>query len=791
MKNLITCILILFFHLFGHSQQISVSGKVEDKTTKEALPYVTVSVKDSSLKTVVIGVTDDKGIFNLEGLPIGKMTISFSFMGYQNYAQPFDIISGRPKTELGTIGLSTDAVQLNAVEINGQKPNISLKLDKKVFEVGKDVLSQNGSAHDVLNGVPSVAVSPTGSVSLRGNSSVLVLINGRQSGLTQNNALDQIAADQIERIEVITNPSSRYDASGSAGIINIILKKNKKSGFSGQVRLVAGSPNDSRLNPSINYKSEKINIFSNFSIRSSDYVGLYTTNQSTMNNGTLSYLNHVQNEDRHDDGKLIYFGADYFIDEHRTITAAFLKNATKDNDKTHLLYNYNKADHAKDSTLTRQGKSLEKRDYNQLEFNYTQTFKQPAKKWTIDVQYDWWNSDKDWNLSTQRLYPTVLKYPGIRTSSIGSSKDLLVQSDFTQPIDSVSVFEFGVKTEIRKVASNFLAEQEEGNTWSIYQNIENDMNYDETIASGYAQYSNKKGRFNYMLGLRNEFTKIAITDVKNTYNDDKKYSQLFPTVNLSYKFDASTLQLNYSKRINRPSLYALYPFNELTDLNSQYIGNPDLNPSFTDVFELAFLKTWKTFTLNPSVYYQWESGYIQDFTYRENDIFFTTPINIQHEIRSGAELSTLYNPVKWLQINMEMNFYHFTQKGSYQEENLDYKGQTFTGRLNTQIKLPVKFSFQGRYNFRGAQQNAQTKNDALQSLDFGLSKTLLKDKATLVFDVTNAFNLRQNKSTTTGTDYYIAENSIPNAARYRLSFVYRFNLTDPKAIRQANSANRN
>ncbi|QSB28808.1 outer membrane beta-barrel protein [Flavobacterium sp. CLA17] len=791
MKTLINCILILFFHLFSHAQQTSVAGKVKDKETKEVLPYVTVSVQDSKMKTVIIGVTDDQGIFNLEGLPMGKMTISFSFIGYQNYAQPLEIISVKQKIELGIIGLSTDAVELNAVEISGQKPNISLKLDKKVFEVGKDVLSQNGSANDVLNGVPSVAVSPTGSVSLRGNSSVLVLINGRQSGLTQNNALDQITADQIERIEVIANPSSRYDASGSAGIINIILKKNKKSGFSGQVRLVAGSPNDSRLNPSINYKSDKINIFSNFSIRSSDYVGLYTTNQATANNGTTSYLNHVQNENRHDDGKLIYIGADYFIDEHRTITAAFLKNATKDNDKTQLLYDYSNASLAKDSILNREGKSLEKRDYNQFEFNYTQTFKQPVKKWTIDVQYDWWNSDKDWNLATQRLYPTVINYAGIRTSSIGNSKDLLVQSDFTQPIDSVSVFEFGVKTEIRKVSSIFLAEQQQGDTLNIYQNIDNDMNYDETIASAYAQYSNKKGRFNYMLGLRNEFTKIEITDIKNTYNDDKKYNRVFPTANLSYKFEASTLQFNYSKRINRPSLYALYPFNELTDINSQYIGNPDLNPSFTDVFELAFLKTWKTFTLNPSVYYQWESGYIQDFTYRENDIFYTTPINIQHEIRSGAELSTLCNPIKWLQINLEINFYHFTQKGNYQDENLDYKGQTLTGRLSTQIKLPAKFSFQGRYNFRGAQQNAQTKNDALQSLDFGLSKMLLKDKATLVFDVTNAFNLRQNKSTTTGTDYYIAENSIPNAARYRLSFVYCFNLTDPKAIRQGNSANRN
>lgn len=790
MKTLITSILILLFHFLANAQQTTVSGKVQDNTTKEALPYVTVSIKDNTLRTVLIGVTDERGVFSLEKLPTGKMTISFSFMGYQNYTQLLEIVSGKPKMDLGTIGLSTDAVQLNAVEINGQKPNISLKLDKKVFEVGKDVLSQNGSAHDVLNEVPSVAVSPTGGVSLRGNSSVLVLINGRQSGLTQTNALDQIAADQIDRIEVITNPSSIYDASGSAGIINIILKKNKKSGFNGQVRLVAGSPNDSRLNPSINFKSDKINIFSNFSIRSSDYVGLYTTNQSTTNNGSPSLMNRVQNEDRHDDGKLMYLGADYFFDEHHTITAAFLKNATHDNDKTHLKYDYSN-DTSLDSTLTREGKSLEKRDYNQLEFNYTQTFKKEAKKWTINIQYDWWNSDKNWNISTQRLFPTPITYPGIRTKSIGNSKDLLIQSDFIQPIDSVSVLEFGIKSEIRKVSSDFLAEQQQENDWIIYQNIDNNLKYTETISSAYVQFSDKIGQFSYMLGSRTELTQISITDIKNKYDDKKNYAKLFPTVNMSYKFENSTLQLNYSKRINRPALYALYPFNELTDLNAQYVGNPDLNPSYTDAFELGFLKTWKKLTLNPSVYYQREKNYIQDFTYRENDIFYTTPINIDYETRTGFELSTLYNPLKWLQVNVEMNFYSFAQKGDYQEKNLDYKGETFTGRLSTQIKLPAKFSFQGRYNFRGEQQNAQTTSAALQSIDFGLSKTLLKDKATIVFDVSNAFNLRQNKNTTTGTDYLFKEVSIPNAARYRLSFVYRFNLNDPKVIRQANSANRN
>jgi outer membrane receptor protein involved in Fe transport len=792
MKTILTAFLILFFFLSANAQQATVYGKVQDDASKTALPYVTIAVKNSVSKIVAAGITDEHGAFSLDGLPAESLTLNISFMGYETLTQPLAIPAGKTKLDLGVINLRPDARQLKEVTISGERPGVSLKLDKKVFEVGKDVLSQNGSANDVLNGVPSVAVSPTGAVSLRGNSSVLVLINGRRSGLTQSNALDQIAADQIERVEVITNPSSRYDASGSAGIINIVLKKNKKSGFNGQVRLVGGSPNDSRINPSINYKSDKINLFSTFGIRSSDYVGLYTTDQSAVDNGNTALLNQVQHENRHDDGKLLYFGADYFVDEHRTLTAAFLKNATHDHDKTHLLYNYGNPSGSRDSILKRDGESWEKRDYNQLEFNYAQTFKDPTQKWTVAMQYDWWNSDKDWNLFTQRLLPSAFNYPGIRTSSIGSSRDLMVQTDFVQPVDTLSVLEFGLKLERRKVLSDFLAEQQQGSDWAIFQGIDNNLNYNETIASAYTQFSSKIGRLAYMLGLRTELTRITIADVKNTYNDQKNYDRLFPTFNLSYRFNPSaTAQLNYSKRINRPSLFALYPFNELTDLNAQYIGNPGLNPSYSDVLELGFLKTWNSLTFNPSVYYQAESGYIQDFTYRENGIFFSTPININHEIRSGAELSVLYSPFKWLQVNSELNFYRFSQKGVYQQRDLGYNGQTLTGRLSSQVKLPAKYSFQARYNLRGAQSNAQARNAALQSIDMGLSKVLLKDKATIVFDVTNAFNLRKNHSTTTGTDYVLSQVSIPNAARYRLSFVYRFNLKDAGAIRQAKGANRN
>jgi len=795
MKRILITILCLSFCAFGMAQKqgspagVAIQGLVQDASTKTAIAYATVSVKDDALKLIVAVITDEKGNFKLENVPLGKFNIHFSLMGYQTIIKSMQIEIAQ---HLGTILMQPDTKLLNEISVTGEKSSISLKLDKKVFETGKDVLSQTGSATDLLNSVPSVNVNPAGGVSLRGNSNVLILINGRRSGVVEGNALEQIPADQIERVEIITNPSSRYDAAGSAGIINIILKKNKKIGINGQLRLVGGIPNETRIMPSFNFKSNKISLFSTFGLRLSDYVGLYQTKQTVNNEGISTFLNQQQDEDRHDDARMLYVGGDYAINEHNTITAAFLKNATNDHDKTVLNYNYTTAKNL-DSILVRNGESWEKRNYNQVEFNYTKTFKKPGQKYTIDMQYDFWNSDKEWILNTKKLIPTLINAPGMRTSSIGASKDLMLQTDFVKPLDSVSTIELGLKMENRKVTSDFLAEQQQNSNWQVFEDIDNQLNYNELIGSGYVQYAGKKDRFSYQLGLRAEVTKIKIEDEIGNYASEKNYTKLFPTLNLSYQLSLSaTFQGSYSKRINRPSLFMLYPFNELTDLNSRFLGNPDLNPSFADVIELAYLKNWRLFTLNPSIYYQNNKQIILNYTFRDaNGIFITSPVNISKETRRGFELSTLYNPLKWLQLNLELNAFNFEQTGTYQNQNFDFSGSTLTARLGSQLKLPKKLSLQLRYNFTGAQSNAQTHTNAIHNIDVGASKNLLKDKATLLFDVTNLFNLRTFTSTTMGVNYNFMQINSPNAARYRLTFVYRLNLKENQSVRQAKSGNRN
>lgn len=776
-----------------------ISGQLRDQGSKAPIAYVSISIKyanadikNQTAKPITLAMSDEKGSFKIDDLPFGAFHIEFTFMGYHPLIKSFNLTSTESSVDLGSLSLQEDPNLLKEVAINAEKSTLSLKLDKKVFQVGKDVLMQSGSLTELLNSVPSVAVSPSGVLSLRGNSNVFVLINGRRSGLTQGNALEQIPADHIERIEVITNPSSRYDASGSAGIINIVLKKNKSNGFTGQARLVAGLPNDSRFLPSLNYKSEKINLFSTFGIRNTDYKGLYRTKQTTTDHGVPNRLNQEQHEDRNDKGKLFYVGADYFINPHNTITAAFLKNATKDHDKTALNYDFSSSI-STDSTIRRNGESRESRSYNQLEFNYTRTFKDAGKKLTLDMQYDFWDSDKSWNLNTTRLTPIEMKRAAIRTGSIGSSKDFLAQTDLVQPLSPLSNLELGLKLENRLVSSDFKAEEQLGGSWHIIDGIDNEMDYNELIGSAYTQFSSKIKKFSYLIGLRAEATKITIEDRENEFNNKKDYLRLFPTFHTSYQFSEGTaLQFSYSKRINRPSLQLLYPFNELTDFNAQFVGNPDLNPSYANVFELSFLKKWGMLTFNPSIYYQYINSPIQDYTYRNsNGIFISAAVNIDREIRRGIELSILFNPVKMLSLNLEMNIYQFEQAGAFNAQDFNFSGGASTARMGAQLKLPAQFSFQGRYNFTGAQSNAQSRTNAIHFIDLGLSKSLLKNKATVVLDGTNVLNSRKTNTLTTGANYVLNQMSRRDASRYRLSFVYRFNGKENQSVRQAKTGNRN
>ncbi|WP_353718715.1 outer membrane beta-barrel family protein [Dyadobacter sp. 676] len=685
--------------------------------------------------------------------------------------------------------MKDDTISLREVRITAERPDVDLQLDKKVYHIGKDILSQSGAAADVLNGIPSITADAAGIIRLRGNSNVAVLINGRRSGLSPANILTQISAGSIERVEVMTSPSARDDAAGSAGTINIILKKNGKDKLGGQARITLGYPNDYNLNANLNYKAGHWDLFTTLGGRYSDYIGFYSTRQIAAGNDASS-VHKIQHENRHDDGRLIYFGGDYQINPKNTVTLAYFRNATKDIDGTTLDYAFGAA--SIDSMLTRLGSSRESRSYNQFESNYTRTFDREGQKLTVDVQYDFWNSDKTWDLTTRKTFPSPAALPAIHTASSGNSRDLVMQSDFVHPFSLQSAFEAGLKMETRSVISDYKAEQYLGDAWTVLDGIDNKLNYNENIGAGYLQYKSQSGKLSYQLGLRYEYTRVRIQDRGGDFGSNKCYGRMFPTVNLSYVLqEGMTMQAGYSRRISRPSLWYLYPFNEVTDLNAQSVGNPALNPSFTHVAELALTRQWEKLTLTPTVYAHFTTAPILQYTFQsDRNVMITIPFNLTSERRYGAELSATYNPLPWLSVNGQLTGYLFRQHGYYRDNDLGFSNHSWNGRLGMRIKLPWKLTFQCRLDAQGPDNNAQSRTRPYYYLASGLSRSLFDSKATLVLDGTNILNTNKQGSRIAIENYQIDRISNFNAARFRLGFTYRFGTGRTSTFRKSKDANR-
>ncbi len=765
-----------------------ISGIVIDAETKEPLEFATVSIiKQGQLVDGII--TNEKGEFSISAEQ-GNYVIRVEYISYKKHEVEVDL---NKNLNLGVIPLEVDMEALEAVEVVAERSTVDLKLDKKVFNVGKDLLSQNGSLVQILENVPSVAVDLDGGVSLRGNANVTVLINGKPSVLVANNGLDQIPAQQIERIEVVTNPSSRYQAAGTAGIINVIMKKNKIGGFSGSLSMSNSIRADFNTNASLNYKANKFNVFSTLGYRFVDNKMTEQVHQNSLVNGNTVILDQSSDIYRNSKVSNIYVGLDYFLNDKNTFTAAYYKVLIDRNNKVSYDYNYFDALGVLDSTVVRGEKYYEPMDHNQLELNYAKTFDKEGKKLTIDFQYDFWDDDENETFVTQKTAPTELAEALSRTRDIESSKDYLLQLDFVNPINENSTFETGLRGETRVITSDYKAETFDGNNWQIFNGIENELDYEENIGGIYAQYAGKSNKLSYQFGLRTEFTKISITDTNNEFKNTKEYTKLFPTAHLTYAFsDKTNMQLSYSRRINRPSFWHLNPFGGLAQLNTIRQGNPDMDPALTNSLEVGFLTRIGKLRINPSIYYQNTDDPFQFITERNaDDILVTKPINIDTENRIGFELSLNYRPLKWMQLSGELNYFGFEQKGAYSNVNFDFKDSRWFTRINSRFKLPSDITLQTSFNYNARNESAQTVTKANHTLDLGLNKSFFNKQATLTFNVRNMLDSREQIMTRTGDNFSFQSTRKLLGPKYTLTFMYRFNQNGKTKTRRPGESNRN
>ncbi|WP_179315444.1 TonB-dependent receptor domain-containing protein [Winogradskyella undariae] len=819
--NFITATFILFFLNFSFAQKdVKIKGVIVEKDTNIPLEYATVVVKSKADNTIVTGgITDLKGKFEVE-VPSGIYEISVEYISYITKTFPEQNIT--KDINLGTINLELDVSTLNEVMVVAERTTVEIKLDKKVYNIGQDLTTAGGTVSDALNNVPSVAVDVEGAISLRGNENVRILINGKPSamaGFGDSNILSQLPAEAIERVEVITSPSARYDAEGTAGILNIILRQKETLGFNGSINLTAGNPDNLGLSATLNYRKEKYNLFSNFGWRYSDAprttftdVDYFDTldDDGSVDEPEFRRIREDKKVDRLGRNYNANIGMEYFLDESSSLTGSFFYNFGNDSDvSTNISERFNN-NIIVERTL-RVEKEKEKDNGYQVALNYAKKFGEDSDhKLTADFQYEKKKEDGitylDENyIFTNQTNPEPFQ---IEQEFTNENKDeYLLQADYVLPLGKDSRFEAGYRGSFENSVTDYQLEQEDienGNFGSLIVNdtISNIFDYTENVNALYTQYGSKLGKFSFLFGLRLENTqlkgKIDSRLTEQELNDqfgfpidtdfNKNYLGLFPTVNFIYNLTTSddgneeSITLGYNRRINRPRGWYINPFPSRSSRTNIFQGNPNLAPAYSSTFDLGYLKRWEKFTLTSSIYYQHETDSferVQENTGQTTtdgiDIIRTIPINLATNKRTGAELGVMYNPEKWLRLNSSFNFFQFETEGDFNGVDYGAKNTSWFARFSSKVTLPLAIDWQTSAFYRGARQEAQSDTEGIFSLDLAFSKEILNKKATISVNVRDLLNSRKYQSVTT-TDFYSRYSEFQWRQRQvNVSFIYRFN----------------
>jgi len=786
MKKLL--LLFLSFSLYTFSQQpnsqkFEVTAKVLEASNNQPLEYATFVFTHLKTKKVFGGITNQSGNFSME-IPKGLYSVKVEFIGFKTKSLSQQKIF--QNTNLGTVYLSEDAEALDEVEIIAEKSTVEIKLDKKIFNVGKDMTLKGGNASDVLDNVPSVNVDAEGTVSLRGNENVRILIDGKPSalvGLNGADALRNLPADAIEKVEVITSPSARYDAEGTAGLLNIILRKGKIQGFNGSLGLTVGYPDQLNVAPNLNYRTNKINLFSNLGYQYRNGPGIANYETTFLDdNGNPEYYN-FQDRDymRKENNYNASIGLEYYINKKSSITGTFAyQNSNQDIDSENNIFVGTDINNLAYSS-TRDLFETEKGNTKQYSLNYTNNIDKKGQKLTADLQYS-----NSYEQQTSEIFDDGINT--INGDEFTDTNTYLLQIDYVLPLKGESQLELGHKTEAEFTNSNFDTTDDDGNF------VERVLQFDQTIYAYYAQYGNKVGKFSYLTGLRAETTErnIELTSLEDI-SSQRKFTKLFPTVNLGLELNENTnVTLGYNRRIRRPRNRFLNPFPSQSSETFIFLGNPDLNPTFTNAFELGYNTKIKKMNLGASVYYQHSIDPISvaSRTIEDGTVEIRQPLNLDTESRYGFEITSNYNPTKWLRLSASFNFFNYntdaysfdyTDNGVTQTIDLEaVNSNSWFTRFNSRVTLPGKIQWQTRFMYRGLYRLAQTDRLPRFNTDLAFSKDIFKEKATLTLNVRDLFNTRKLLLTTYNEDRIDTESITDLEFQWRvrqisLNFLYRFN----------------
>lgn len=762
------------------SAKATYQGTVVEASTNAALEFATVSIYNHSDSSLLGGtLTDVDGRFEIKVSSDDAYAV-IEFIGFDNF-----IINSLPESEnknrpidLGTIALSVSAEALEEVQIVGEKSENQYSLDKRVFNVGKDLANRGGSAVDILDNVPSVTVDVEGVVSLRGSSGVRILINGKRTGLSDN--LRSIPSNQIERVEVITNPSARYEAEGMAGIINIILKKDTRQGFNGSFDLNGGYPTQGGIGANVNYRKNNINWFAGYGLQYRENPsGGYLRNTFIITPELQQITDSETDFDRTDWSNTFRFGLDYFFNQKTSLTGSLrYQHSDADNFITNTYEDY----YSTSSDLFRLTTRTDDEFENERQLEYSLSFNKEfsSREHVLRINADY---EDELEIEGSALLEDITNFGSPdelleqRSNNDEGQKEWVIKADYIHPFSKDHKIEFGLFSSFRDITNDYIVEEKTTGTWKPFGNFDNEFIYNENIYAAYAQYGNKLSKkTSYQVGMRYEYFRI-ITELLNTNEkNERDRGNLFPSVFLNHEFsEAAAAQISYSRRITRPNFWNLNPFLTFNDSRNQYVGNPNLNPEYTNSYELNYLRYWENMTISSGIFYRHAEDVIERLRFAENGQTILRPENLAERDDYGIEMNLNYSAIKWLRLDANATVFRSETNGRNIGESFYNETTTMTGRFTSRFTF-WDSDLQLRMNYRAPRETTQGKNKSVTSLDLGWSKDLLPKKTlTVTFSIRDVFNTRKRRYEQYAEDFSSVGEFQWRMRAFNLAFNYRIN----------------
>ncbi len=801
MKNIfsILCIILLSSQIIWAQQSIdgAIEGSVIDVDSGNPIEFATISIYNEVDSNLVTGsVSDLDGLFSVDIEQSGSFYAVVEYIGFSPITiSDIELTQANPVFNIKIVELSQGSLNLDEVVVQETRSQMQMQIDKRVFNADASLTTRGSDALELLGEVPSVEVDADGVISLRGSTNVNVLIDGRPSGIPASQLLQSIPAAQIDRIEIITNPSARYEAEGMAGILNVILKKNRQGGITGTV---GGSFNQgirprTEGNASLAYKNDKLNAYVNYGYNRGYRYSVGSIDKFfTLPDTSYSVLN-TTDRDIARESHSIKTGLDFYLNDKNTlyISGTFNPSGADGPESTEYL-NYDENDILINGSR-RVADKLETEFSNSYNLGWLSTFSEENHKLEFDAFYNESEELEDEFYEEEFFDSDFIPAPNPTFQNfdfLENTKTTRISLDYTQPFANSTRLEAGYRFDNLDIDNNISSSDFDYETGEYVDNLflTNRFLYTQNINAAYATFGGKINSFSYQAGLRYEYTILSGDLVTTGENFDQNFGQLFPSASIMYTLaPGKELNLSYSKRVRRPDSRELNPFTDYSDPYNLWAGNPNLDPELMDALELSFMSIWEKVTLNASIFGNYTKDEINRFIFPfEDGVTLSTYENVGESVRVGAEFFMNYNPYRWWRMNVSGNI----RQNTFITTNVEIANNTTTSmsfNYMSNFTLKDDWSIQFSSRYRPGFKTNQGKLYSFFNVDMAISKDFLDRKLSVTLSARDFLNTLRFK-------YDVIQSNIVqqtyrdwDSRRFGIAVAYRFG----QEIKDRNERGRN